>query len=150
MQISITSHREPEPLDPAGFERLATFVLIGEEAPENCELSIAIVDLAEMAELNVQYRGNEGPTDVLSFECDDPCAVASSGEPIMLGDVVIAPEVAETQAVEYGHTVEEELNLLLVHGVLHLMGYDHIDDAEAEVMQVRERAILAAWASENV
>ena len=150
MQISITSHREPEPLDPAGFERLATFVLIREEAPENCELSIAIVDLAEMAALNVQYRGKEGPTDVLSFECDDPCSVATAGEPIMLGDVVIAPEVAEAQAAEYGHTVEEELNLLLVHGVLHLMGYDHIDDAEAEVMQVRERAILAAWASENV
>jgi len=149
VQISITSHREPESLDPAGFERLAAFVLVGEEAPENSELSIAIVEIAEMAELNEQYRGKEGPTDVLSFECDDPCPLENSEEPVLLGDVVIAPEVAEAQAAEYGHTVEEELNLLLVHGVLHLLGYDHIEDADAEVMQARERALLLAWTEEN-
>lgn len=147
MQISITSHREPEPLDPAAFERLAAFVLEREEAPENAELSIALVGLEEMAQLNGEYRGKEGPTDVLSFECDDPCAVIDADEPIMLGDVVIAPDIAESQAAEYGHTVEEELNLLLVHGVLHLLGYDHEDDADAEVMQARERALLLAWAA---
>ena len=146
MQISITSHREPEPLDPSAFERLAAFVLEREEAPENVELSIALVDLAEMTELNEKYRGTEGPTDVLSFECDDLCA-ADVDEPVTLGDVVIAPQVAENQAEEYGHTVEEELNLLLVHGVLHLLGYDHEDDADAEVMQARERALLVAWAA---
>jgi len=149
VQISITSHREPEPLDPAGFERLATFVLIAEDAPENAELSIALVDIEEMAELNGQFRGKEGPTDVLSFECDDPCAIVSPDEPVLIGDVIIAPEVAEAQAAEYGHTVEEELNLLLVHGVLHLLGYDHIDDADAEVMQARERDVLSAWMSES-
>ena len=146
MQISITSHREPEPLDPSAFERLAAFVLEREEAPENVELSIALVDLAEMTELNEKYRGTEGPTDVLSFECDDLCAAAAD-EPVTLGDVVIAPEVAETQAEEYGHTVEEELNLLLVHGVLHLLGYDHEADEDAIVMQARERALLIAWAA---
>lgn len=146
MQISITSHREPEPLDFGAFERLAAFVLDREEAPENCELSVALVDLPEMAELNEQYRGKVGPTDVLSFECDDPCAVMAPDEPVMLGDVVIAPAVAEAQAAEYGHTVEEELNLLLVHGVLHLLGYDHIEDDDASVMQERERVLLAAWA----
>jgi len=149
VQISITSHREPESLDPAGFERLAAFVLTGEDAPQNSELSIAIVEIAEMAELNEQYRGKEGPTDVLSFECDDPCPLETADEPVLLGDVVIAPEVAETQAAEYGHTVEEELNLLLVHGILHLLGYDHIEDDEAEVMQARERSLLSAWAEEN-
>jgi probable rRNA maturation factor len=147
VQISITSHREPEPLDPSAFERLAVFVLEREEAPENLELSIALVDIEEMSELNMEYRGKEGPTDVLSFECDDPCAVLGPEEPVMLGDVVIAPEIAETQATEYGHTVEEELNLLLVHGVLHLLGYDHIDNEDAEVMQARERALLVAWAA---
>ena len=84
---------------------------------------------------------------MLSFECDDLCAVTDPDEPIMLGDVVIAPEVAEAQAAEYGHTVEEELNLLLVHGVLHLLGYDHEDDDDAEVMQARERALLLAWSA---
>jgi probable rRNA maturation factor len=66
---------------------------------------------------------------------------------VTLGDVVIAPEVAEAQAEEYGHTVEEELNLLLVHGVLHLLGYDHEDDGDALAMQARERALLTAWSA---
>ena len=145
MQISIVSHRQPEPLDLTAFERLAAFVLDREEAPQAAELSIAIVDLAEMTELNERYRDKVGPTDVLSFPCDDLCAVLEPDEPVTMGDVVIAPEVAEAQAVEYGHTVEEELNLLLVHGVLHLLGYDHIEDADATAMQVRERALLTAW-----
>lgn len=147
MQISIVSHREPEPLDLTAFERLAAFVLDREEAPVYAELSIAVVHLAEMTELNERYRGASGPTDVLSFECDDLCVATDPDEPVTIGDVVIAPEVAETQAEEYGHTVEEELNLLLVHGVLHLLGYDHVADSDATVMQARERALLTAWAA---
>lgn len=147
MQISIVSHREPEPLDLSAFERLAVFVLDREEAPAMVELSIAVVELSEMTDLNERYRDKSGPTDVLSFECDDLCAVFGPDDPIMLGDVVIAPEVAEAQAAEYGHTVEEELNLLLVHGILHLLGYDHADDSEAVAMQARERALLVAWAA---
>lgn len=146
MQISIVSHRDPEPLDLAAFERLSLFVLEREEALDACELSVAIVDLDEMTGLNERFRGKEGPTDVLSFPCDDPCSVVGPDEPVTLGDVVIAPTVAEQQAAEYGHTVEEELNLLLVHGVLHLLGYDHESDEEAAAMQSRERVLLEAWA----
>lgn len=145
MQISVLSHREPEPLDLGAFERLALFVLEREDAPDAVELSVALIGEAEMTQLNVRYRGKEGPTDVLSFPCDEPCAVAGPDEPVTLGDVVIAPEVAERQAAEYGHTVETELNLLLVHGVLHLLGYDHEADEDASVMQARERAVLEAW-----
>lgn len=145
MQISVVSHREPEPLDLSAFERLAAFVLDREEAPVAVELSIAIVGLAEMSQLNTRFRGKEEPTDVLSFPCDDPCTVAAPDEPLAIGDVVLAPEIAEAQAAEYGHTVEEELNLLLVHGVLHLLGYDHEGDEEAAAMQARERALLQAW-----
>lgn len=145
MQISALSHRDPEPLDLAAFERLAAFVLEREDAPEAVELSIALVGEEEMSDLNGKYRGKEGPTDVLSFPCDDPCAVAAPDEPVALGDVVIAPSVAERQAAELGHTVEEELNLLLVHGVLHLLGYDHVEDEQAEAMQARQRALLDAW-----
>lgn len=145
MQICITSHREPEPLDLAAFERLAAFVLDREDLPDMAELSIAVVELDEMANLNERYRGAAGATDVLSFGCDDPCAVEGD-EPITLGDVILAPEVAEAQAAEYGHTVEEELNLLLVHGILHLLGYDHDADDEAAVMQARERSLLTAYA----
>jgi len=145
MLISVVSHREREPLDLTAFERLAGFVLDREEAPDAVELSIAVVTLEEISELNLRYRGKEGPTDVLSFPCDDPCSVAEPDEPVAIGDVVVAPEIAEAQAVEFGHTVEEELNLLLVHGVLHLLGYDHETDEDAAVMQARERLLLEAW-----
>jgi probable rRNA maturation factor len=145
MPISITSHRDPEPLDLAAFERLAEFVLDREDVPAHAELSLALVDVDEMTELNEGYRGVRGPTDVLSFECDDPCPVESD-QPVTLGDVVIAPEVAEQQAAELGHTVEHELNLLLVHGILHLLGYDHDSDDDAAVMQAREQALLDAYA----
>ncbi|MCE5202843.1 MAG: rRNA maturation RNase YbeY [Coriobacteriales bacterium] len=144
MQVSVTSHREREPLAFAAFEELALYVLRMEEAPEETELSIALVDPPEMARLNKQYRDVDAPTDVLSFGCDDPCA-APSGEPITLGDVVIAPEIAEAHAAELGTTVESELNLLLVHGILHLLGYDHESDEDAQVMQERERVLLDGY-----
>lgn len=145
MPISITSHRDPEPLDLTAFERLAEFVLDREDVPAHAELSLALVGVDEMTELNEGYRGVEGPTDVLAFECDDPCPVESD-EPVTLGDVVIAPEVAEHKAAELGHTVEDELNLLLVHGILHLLGYAHDSDEDAAVMQAREQALLDAYA----
>jgi probable rRNA maturation factor len=144
MQVSIVSHREPEPLDFRAFERLALFVLSMEGVPEMTELSIALVDEDEMAHLNVQYRGIEGPTDVLSFGCDEPCPTPGD-EPITLGDVVIAPMVAERQAAELGHSVERELDVLLVHGVLHLLGYDHEAEDDAGAMAAREAALLEAY-----
>lgn len=145
MQVTASSNRDSEPLALDAFERLGAFVLRMEDAPDAVELSIALVADDEMAHLNEQYRGVAGPTDVLSFGCDEPCPAASD-EPIALGDVIIAPDIARAQAAELGTTVEDELDLLLVHGVLHLLGYDHIDDADATVMQARERAVLAAWA----
>ncbi len=147
MQVSITSHREPEPLNFEAFERLAVFALKLEAAPELSELSIALVDDDEMAHLNEQYRGIASPTDVLSFGCDDPC-VSVGDEPIMLGDVIIAPAVAERQAAELGTTIESELNLLLVHGILHLLGYDHEADEDAAAMQAREVVVLDAYSAE--
>ncbi len=148
MQVDVTSHRDPEPLASEAFVRLATFVLVREAVPDSIELSIALVDSEEIAELNERYRGIAGPTDVLSFGCDDPCP-AEGDEPIALGDVVIAPTIAEAQATELGTTVESELNLLLVHGILHLLGYDHDSDKDAEVMQARERVLLGAWADQS-
>ncbi|MFA5845127.1 MAG: rRNA maturation RNase YbeY [Coriobacteriia bacterium] len=144
MQVSVTTHRDPEVLDVEAFERLALFVMEREEVPDLAELSVALVDSEEMAHLNERYRGVDGPTDVLSFGCDDPCA-ASGGEPITLGDVVIAPEVAAANAIEAGTTVEAELDLLLVHGILHLLGYEHESDEDAAVMQSREAALLDAY-----
>jgi len=146
MLVRVSSNRDPEPLALDAFESLAVFVLRVEEAPDAVELSVALVDTDEIARLNAAYRGVEGPTDVLSFGCDEPEPV-DSDEPIAIGDVVIAPEVAMKQAAELGTTVEAELDLLLVHGVLHLLGYDHESDEDASAMQARERAVLAAWAN---
>ena len=146
MLVRVSSNRDPEPLALDAFERLAVFALRMEEAPDAVELSVALVGEDEIAHLNSTYRGVEGPTDVLSFECDEPEPV-DSDEPIAIGDVVIAPDVALRQASELGTTVEAELDLLLVHGVLHLLGYDHEMDEDAAAMQARERAVLAAWAN---
>lgn len=145
MQVSVTSHRDPESLDMSAFERLGRYVLSREEVPDAAELSVAIVDADEIAHLNEAYRGVADPTDVLSFGCDDPCT-ASGDEPITLGDVIIAPEIAAIHAVELGVTVESELNLLLTHGILHLLGYDHDSDEDAAAMQARERTLLEAYA----
>ncbi len=144
MLVNVTSHRDPEPLDLSAFERLGSFVLEREEVPDGAELSIAIVEPEEIAHLNERYRGVDGPTDVLSFGCDEMCT-AEGDEPITLGDVVIAPAIAQMQAADLGVTVESELNLLLVHGILHLLGYEHEGDEDAVVMQERERALLEAY-----
>ncbi len=145
MEVQIVSHREPEVLDLQAFVRLARFALEREEAPEASIISIALVETGEMGELNARYRDKQGPTDVLSFPCDDPEAMVADGEPVTLGDIIIAPEIAEANAREYGSTIEAELNLLLVHGVLHLLGYDHLEPTDAEAMENREQSILAAW-----
>lgn len=146
MNVLIISHRDPETLNLDAFVEIAQFVLQREEVPDNAEVSLAIIDNDEMASLNVQYRKKEGPTDVLSFPYDEPFELAGSEEPIILGDIVIAPDVAHENARALGTTTADELNLLIVHGVLHLLGYDHIDDDEAKVMQDREQMILKAWA----
>jgi len=89
---------------------------------DNCEISISIVDTDEIRLLNRDYRGKDAPTDVLSFPVNDNLAV---GADYPLGDVVICMDVAKLQADEYGHSLDRELAFLLVHGVLHLLGYNH-------------------------
>ena len=121
----------------------------------NTEVSISFVDNEKIAELNERFRGIEGPTDVLSFECDnisdDMTAADGPNCPLYeLGDIIIAPDVAAAQADEYGNSFEQEISLLLVHGLLHLCGYDHITDDEAEVMEGREKELLTAWSERNL
>lgn len=148
MVIQISNEQE-SPVDETALLRLAEYVLSVEGAAENTELSIAFVDEATMLDLNAGYRGKDYPTDVLSFEAgaDMP---AAAGAPRLLGDVVICPAVAERQAQEFGQTLEEELALLLVHGILHLLGYDHELDDDADRMEARERLILESfWAGRD-
>jgi probable rRNA maturation factor len=134
------------------IEELTAFVLAYEDKPFNTEVSINFVTNETMAYLNERFRHREGPTDVLSFECDGvQDEVSTDGEePVFeLGDIVIAPDIAHSQSRDYGTTFREEISLLLVHGLLHLCGYDHIRDEDAEVMQAKESEILEAWSSQE-
>ena len=148
MDIDISYAYHEEDLRALPIEELIAFALRFEGRAEETEVSVSFVDDNAIAELNERYRGKAGPTDVLSFECDgvdDGFDGASAEAPFALGDIVIAPDVAERQTQEFGTSFEEEISLLLVHGTLHLCGYDHVEDAEASVMEAREDAILAAW-----
>jgi probable rRNA maturation factor len=131
---------EDEPvIDLERWERLAAAVLVEEGVVG--ELTLTFIDGAEMAALNEQYMGKSGPTDVLSFPMDDePVA----GVPTLLGDVVISPAVASTQFVDHAGTFDDEIALLVVHGILHVLGHDHVDRDETADMRARELELLAA------
>ncbi len=122
---------------------LVRFLLAKQKVRSGAEVSVTLATDERVHELNLAHRGIDRTTDVLSFPCDDPDDI--DDEVILLGDIVIAPAVAWRQSREYGTTFLEELTLLVTHGVLHLLGYDHIEDDEAEVMEARERELRAAW-----
>lgn len=102
------------------------------------EVSVAVVDDARIRDLNHRYRGRDRPTDVLAFP---PAPIPGGGA--FLGEVVISAERAAEQSREYGHSVEREIALLAIHGVLHLLGYDDATDGGAAQMWERQRAVLA-------
>ncbi len=110
---------------------------LGEQQPD-AEISVRIVSATESAELNLHYRGKEGPTNVLSFPADIPDFVESS----LLGDIVICAAIVRKEAKEQHKTLEAHWAHMLVHGTLHLLGYDHIDENEAETMEALETTIL--------
>src|SRR5688572_24050237 len=144
--------------------RLAESVLQAEGVKGDAELSVLFVDEEAIADLNRRFLGKSGPTDVLAFPIDEePVEGGRSPDsggtgpgymppepgdmPVLLGDVVICPAVAHRNAPEHAGTYDDELALLLVHGILHLMGMDHEDDEEAEAMEARERDLLAKFNS---
>ena len=138
---------------------MAEAVLGEEELGGDAELSVLFVDERSIAELNTRFLGKDGPTDVLAFPIDEePVESGRSPDsggtgpgmpsepedvPVLLGDIVICPAVAFRNAPEHAGTYEDELALLVVHGLLHLMGMDHDEDEEAEEMEARERELLA-------
>ncbi len=142
---------------------------------DGVEMSLLFIDEPAIAALNEQFMGKTGPTDVLSFPIDEeasprhipPLAIAapigapipvtasiSDDEdddlPLLLGDVVVCPAVAAANAVDHqgplhDGTIDDEIALLVVHGILHLLGMDHMEDDEAEVMEAREQELLALF-----
>ena len=142
-------------VDEAGLATVARFALDQMRIHPLAELSVLLVDEQAMAELHERWMGEPGPTDVLAFPMDElrppPLGGSRSGEPDpggdpgLLGDVVLCPQVAAVQAKQAGHSTQEELELLCVHGILHLLGYDHADpDEEAEMFGLQGE-LLRAW-----
>lgn len=125
-------------------------VLEEENISRPCAVSMSVVSDLRIQEINLEWRNRDAATDVVSLECerpDDEDLVA--GEPCELGDIVLAPEYIGRQAKGYGTTAADETRLLIVHAMLHLLGYDHIDDSEAEVMEAREDELLRMLKTDN-
>ncbi len=148
MKIDIIDDRDDDPLPTRSLRDLAEVVLGGESLSAGTEVSITFVDRDEITRLNETRLGRPGPTDVLSFPIEDlspgsPPVRHEGDPPLMLGDVVICPDVVAANATEHRVAFEDEMALMVVHGLLHLLGYDHVDDGDAELMEARERTHLA-------
>ncbi|MCY7396052.1 MAG: rRNA maturation RNase YbeY [Nocardioides sp.] len=134
-------------LDVRRLSTLSRYVLDQMRVHPLAELCIKAVDADTIAQLNQQWMHQEGPTDVLSFPMDElrPGLVDSEPEEGVLGDLMLCPAVAAKQALDAGHSTEAEIELLTVHGILHLLGYDHAEPAEHQEMFGLQDRLLAGW-----
>ena len=150
MSIEINNESAIE-VDEAALQRLAVYALDAMHVHPDAELAIVLVDEGAMEQLHVQWMDEPGPTDVLSFPMDElrPGTEEQPAPPGLLGDVVLCPQVAETQAKEAGHSTVDELVMLTTHGLLHLLGFDHAEPDEKTEMFTLKDTILARWASER-
>ena len=130
-------------------QQLCRFVLDRMRVHPLAELCITAVDPETIAELNAKWMDKEGPTDVLAFPMDElrPGLVTEEPEEGVLGDLVLCPAVAERQATEAGHATKDEVELLTVHGILHLLGYDHAEPEEHREMFGLQDRLLGEWRS---
>lgn len=139
------------PVDEAAILRLAAFALDTMHVHADAELAIVLVDEGAMEQLHVQWMDEPGPTDVLSFPMDElrPGTEEQETPPGLLGDIVLCPQVAQSQAETAGHSPLEELLLLTTHGVLHLLGFDHAEPAEEKEMFGIQRDILIGFSMQE-
>lgn len=161
IEVFVADEQTERPVDTLRWMRLAEAVLTAEGVKGEAELSLLFVDETAISDLNMRFLGKDGPTDVLAFPMDEepaeggrspdsggtgPGWVPSEPDdmPTLIGDVVICPEVAHRNAPQHAGTYEDELALLVVHGILHLVGMDHVEDQEAEAMEKREQELLDA------
>ena len=149
MEILLSNRQEKMAVTPAMEDTVRK--VLGKAAElyglsEGVEVGVTFLDDAAIQELNRDYRDKDRPTDVLSFalnEGDEP-EIVDAPEEELLGDILISLETTARQAEEYGHTLERELAYLTVHGMLHLLGYDHEEPADQAEMRLEEEAVLAA------
>jgi probable rRNA maturation factor len=160
MSIEIANESGVE-VDESHLAGLARHVLDDMRVHPLAELSVLLVDEPAMTELHVRWMGEEGPTDVLAFPMDElrlPQPGGTHGDnsspdpdaaEVLLGDVVICPQVAAAQAAEADHAVQDEIDLLCAHGILHLLGFDHAEPEEHATMFGLQDRLLAAWHAEQ-
>jgi probable rRNA maturation factor len=160
IDVFAADEQQVHPMDVARWAGLARQVLAARGVKGETEVSLLFVDEDAMAALNQQFLGKAGPTDVLSFPIEDepgptgrspdfggsgPGTSPEQGMLTLLGDVVICPEVASRNAVDHEVSLEDEVALLVVHGLLHLLGMDHEEEAEAERMEAVEQQLLTRF-----
>ena len=149
MKVLISDLQKKQEVDISGLRQTALKILQKLGCQELCELSIVLVDDQEIRRLNREYRGMDQSTDVLSFAQQEqsdfePIRLPSEDEsfPLILGDVILSVETTRKQAEERNTPFEKELSLLLTHGILHLLGYDHHTDHDARKMKYLEQEIV--------
>jgi probable rRNA maturation factor len=135
-------------VDEATIEEFVAAILHQESVDDESVLSVQFIDTNAIADLNSRHMLKRGPTDVLSFPIEDaapgrPPLRDLDGPPLELGDIFICEDIVASHAEEYGVSFNAELHLMVVHGVLHILGWDHQTDAEAEAMEEREAEYLA-------
>jgi len=167
-EVFCSDEQDAMKIDLAQWRQLALATLLAEGVRGACELSLYFIDEETIAELNAEHMGKIGPTDVLSFpldgveiaEAQGPGAISAGPArphqdhddvPTLLGDVLVCPAVASRQCESHAGTLDDELALLVVHGVLHVLGYDHEIDADTARMRERELDILKEhhWRGES-
>jgi probable rRNA maturation factor len=142
------ANEQSESVELTGLRGLAEVVLREEGYPDECEVTILLVSDDEMSGYNDRFLDRHGPTDVLAFPLEDLIPgvvpdVSPHGPPLLLGDVLVAPSYVRRNAEEMGVGYEDEMALMVTHGILHLLGYDHEDDNDARLMEDRERYLLS-------
>ncbi|CDJ99106.1 putative rRNA maturation factor [Microbacterium sp. C448] len=147
MTIEITNESGVTGVDETKLLRLMEYNLAELHVSPEADVAIILVDEGAMEALHVQWMDEPGPTDVLSFPMDElrPGTEDIPTPPGLLGDIVLCPQVAETQAREAGHTTEDELLLLTTHGLLHLLGFDHAEPEEEREMFALQRDLLIGF-----
>ncbi len=142
--VPARSEQSDVAVDVTRYRRLAVEVLVAEGVAGPAELALTFVDEDAIAELNRTWLDGDGPTDVLAFPIDDEDD--GTPGPRMLGDVIVCPAVAQRYATANGRDPGDELALLVVHGILHVLGHDHLEDDEAQRMRDQEhRHLTSLW-----
>jgi probable rRNA maturation factor len=146
MTIEVLNETEFD-IDVSRISNLARFAIDKMKIHPHADLSIIFVDEQSIAELNQKWMADSGPTDVLSFPMDElrPGDNGQQSAESLLGDIVICPQVALQQALAANKSPEDEINLLLVHGFLHLLGFDHANEEEHKHMFALQEQILSDW-----